>query len=34
MTFGGVRDEMMMQVWKFKIPLKIQIFLCVDTKFR
>jgi hypothetical protein len=27
MTFGGVRDRLMMQLWKCKVPLKIQIFL-------
>ena len=27
MTFGGVKDSTMMEVWKCKVPLKIQIFL-------
>ena len=27
MTFGGVRDPMMIEIWKCKVPLKIQIFL-------
>lgn len=26
-TFGGVRDTRMMEIWKAKIPLKVQIFL-------
>ena len=27
MIFGGVRDPMMIEIWKCKVPLKIQIFL-------
>ena len=27
MTFSGVRGPIMMEVWKCKVPLKIQIFL-------
>ena len=27
MTFGGVKDPIMMEVWKCKVTLKIQIFL-------
>lgn len=27
LTFGGIRDEQMMDVWGCRVPLKIQIFM-------
>jgi len=27
-TFGGERDVRMMEIWRAKIPLKVQIFFC------
>ena len=26
-TFGGIRDQQMMNVWKCSIPLKVKIFI-------